>query len=355
MIRPARYSDFEAIKKIFQVAFDAEYKQRGIDIVHRIAQYQKIYPVLKFLALFPNPYQHLFNVYVYEEKKQVAGMIQITSRNKAQTHWNIDNIAVLPEFRGKGIAKNIINHIFETYGQKGALSFTLEVDIKNKNAIKVYEALGMRHYATVFYYRIPAPKEKRKKTFDSVSIPYKMRPYKKSDAQAMLNLYMASIPLEMRPVEQRDPSDFQEGTFETFYKYMKKQLKYSCYENWVIEDPNNPGELIGSLVITAQHRKLPHVMKITLNPGYEEQLTEELIKYAFNYLEQYPPRQILIAALENQKAKRKMIEKYDFKSFTADYMMVRDNLLVIKLPQKENVVKNIEGESTLKPSFKQPN
>ncbi len=38
MVRAARYSDFNAIKHIFDVAFDDEYRQRGVDIVKRMAE-----------------------------------------------------------------------------------------------------------------------------------------------------------------------------------------------------------------------------------------------------------------------------------------------------------------------------
>lgn len=348
MIRVAKYSDFEIIKTIFGVAFDEEYKQRGVDIVQKISKLQQVYPILKVLALFPNPYQHIFNVYVCEHEKQVVGLIQISPRNKGQTQWHIENIAVLPEFRGKGIAHDLINYVFEIYGKKGALRFTLEVDIKNKSVIRLYESLGFRHYCTVYYYRLPVTN----KLSETVSLPFNLRAYKSSDCNALFELYTATIPVELRMVEQRVLSDFQENTFEYLYKHLKEQLKYSNNEHFVIENSNNTSEIIASIVITAQYRKLPHVIRVLIHPAYSDILTEDLIKYTLSYLTQYPSRQVLIAALEQQKEKRKSLEKLNFKQITADYMMVRDNLLILKLPQQENVV-HIETQSALNPLFKQ--
>jgi len=351
LIRPAKYNDFETIKQIFGVAFDEEYKQRGVDIVQRISKLQQFYPVLKVLAIFPNPYQHIFNVYVYEQEEKVIGLIQISPRNKEQTQWHIENIAVLPDYRGRGIAHDLINYVCETYGKKGALRFTLEVDIKNKSVIKLYESLGFRHYCTVYYYRLPVSKATGKLP-ENISLPFSIRPYKSSDCHALFDLYMASIPVELRTVEQRVLADFQENTFEYFYKHLKEQLKYSGNEHLVIENPKNKSDIIASLTITAQYRKLPHVIRVLIHPAYNEMLTEKLINYAISYLSKYPPRQILIAALEQQKEKRNALETLNFKHITADYMMVRDNLLILKLPQKENVV-SLEGQSALKPLFKQ--
>jgi len=62
--------------------------------------------------------------------------------------WNIldeghiTNVAVLPEFRGKGIARRLIADIIERSMAEGAVRFTLEVRVSNGSARKVYEKFG---------------------------------------------------------------------------------------------------------------------------------------------------------------------------------------------------------------------
>lgn len=57
---------------------------------------------------------------------------------------HITNIAVLEEFREKGIATLMINRLLELAKESSINSFTLEVSSTNYVAIKLYESFGFR-------------------------------------------------------------------------------------------------------------------------------------------------------------------------------------------------------------------
>jgi [ribosomal protein S18]-alanine N-acetyltransferase len=54
--------------------------------------------------------------------------------------WHLMNVAVAPERRRRGIARNLIAKLIEEGG--GDLPFTLEVRVSNHPAIAMYERLG---------------------------------------------------------------------------------------------------------------------------------------------------------------------------------------------------------------------
>jgi [ribosomal protein S18]-alanine N-acetyltransferase len=56
--------------------------------------------------------------------------------------WHLMNIAVTPEHRRTGVAGRLLARLFEEAG--GALPFTLEVRVSNRNAIGMYERFGFR-------------------------------------------------------------------------------------------------------------------------------------------------------------------------------------------------------------------
>lgn len=57
-------------------------------------------------------------------------------------------IAVLPDFRGQGIAQSMLAEL-ETWARaKGATEVILEVDTKNENAIRLYELAGYEMIST---------------------------------------------------------------------------------------------------------------------------------------------------------------------------------------------------------------
>jgi ribosomal protein S18 acetylase RimI-like enzyme len=346
MIRKAKYKDFKDIQKIFELGFTDEYKQRGINIVKRIKKWQQIYPIIKLLATFNNPYQHIFNVHVYEddEEKKVVGLIQTSARSKDHTRWHIENISVLPDQRGKGIAKKLINYVFDNYINKGVNRFTLEVDVNNIPAIKLYESIGFRKYTTIHYYKL-IPKDIFNFKSGKIKVPDGLRKYKDSDAAGCLELYISSTPSCIRIVDQKNIDDFKDNPLEKLSKYLKEVTKKSRNLNFVVEKDS---KIIASLEILAQYRQLPHVIRLLVHPAYEN-LNEELLIYSFNLLNDYPQRTVLIAASEHQKAKINAIEKLKLKKISSDHLMVKDNFQLVKLSDKASDV--IKDNNNLNPIF----
>jgi len=345
MIRLSKYSDFEDLKKIFAVCFTDEYQPRGINIVKKIERWQKLYPVIKFLATFNNPYQYVFNVHVYQDDNdgKIAGLMQTSARSKDQTRWHVDNIAVLPEYRGKGIAKKLLNYMFDTYTAKGANRFTLEVDVKNDNALKLYESIGFRKYTTIHYYKLPSKRINEFK-LEKLSIPDGFREYKPFDLKAHFDLYKACTPSFVRIVEQKTIKDFEKNPLEQVSDYIKEVLKKSSHHHFVVEKNNT---LIASLEIVAQYRKIPHVLRLLVHTGYED-LNETLLNYAFNFLNNYPQRSVLVAGTDYQKAKLDVLKNFKLNLIASDFLMVKDNFQIVKLHETSE---SMQLDKKLKPIF----
>lgn len=56
--------------------------------------------------------------------------------------WHLMNIAVTPEFRRRGIAKALLERLFEVTATDPRRGYTLEVRVSNADAIRLYEHLG---------------------------------------------------------------------------------------------------------------------------------------------------------------------------------------------------------------------
>jgi ribosomal-protein-alanine N-acetyltransferase len=57
--------------------------------------------------------------------------------------WHLMNVAIHPEHRRRGIARQMIERLFEDTGPRGKI--TLEVRVSNTAAIEMYERFGFRH------------------------------------------------------------------------------------------------------------------------------------------------------------------------------------------------------------------
>jgi [ribosomal protein S18]-alanine N-acetyltransferase len=86
--------------------------------------------------------------------------------------WHVMNIAVVPEFRRRGIARSLLERLFEITATDPRRGYTLEVRVSNAEAIRLYERLGFeargirRGYYTdnredaLIMWREPTPTEK---------------------------------------------------------------------------------------------------------------------------------------------------------------------------------------------------
>ncbi len=56
--------------------------------------------------------------------------------------WHVMNVAVDPDYQGRGIATRLLQRLFELTADDGRRGYTLEVRVSNAGAIGLYEKLG---------------------------------------------------------------------------------------------------------------------------------------------------------------------------------------------------------------------
>jgi len=65
---------------------------------------------------------------------------------KAQPLMNVHDVAVLPQYRGRGIGQALFNEIERVARARRCCKLTLEVLTGNSRAMRIYEHLGFRPY-----------------------------------------------------------------------------------------------------------------------------------------------------------------------------------------------------------------
>ena len=75
------------------------------------------------------------------EKDELVGYLIISRYVDA---WHVMNIAVAPEYRRRGIARSLMERLFEVTARDARRGYTLEVRVSNEAAIRLYEELGFK-------------------------------------------------------------------------------------------------------------------------------------------------------------------------------------------------------------------
>lgn len=115
-----------------------ELRKEDIEAISRIesASFSMPWSAADFAALLEKPYCFYL---VAEADGVLAGSCGMTN---ICNEGNIDNVVVAEEFRGQGIAQEMLRELIARGEKMGVEAFTLEVRVSNAAAIHVYEKLG---------------------------------------------------------------------------------------------------------------------------------------------------------------------------------------------------------------------
>ncbi len=343
LIRPVRFRDLPTLRAIFSEAFTEEYERRGVDLASQLGRWQQMYPLVRLLTLFPNPYQYVLHLHVAEEDGQIAGFIQTSPANRDHTRWHVDYLAVAPAFRGHGVAQALLDFTFEHH--LGVKSFTVEIDTRNLPAIGLVTRKGFRRYATVHYFQLPAEKLE---SWEPAHPPVGLRPYRGKDAAGLLQLHNACTPSPMRMIDSRSVGDFEVGVVERALGKWRCKLGMFQEMRYVVSDDRK--RMIGYLHLTAQFRSAPHSIHLLVHPGYDD-LAEPLLRFGLAQLKAFPTQGVLAWVPDYQPAKMGALEHAGFSLLTADHLFVRDSLLTIRMPSR---TVSVVEDNAFKPAFYEP-
>ena len=107
------------------------------DDISLINEFEKEFPNIKVLDDFN---KNIFSKYfIYKEKSNIIAYINYYDLYE---RFEIANIEVKEEFRNQKIGSKLIEHLLEIAKDKKIENITLEVNVNNIYAIKLYEKYG---------------------------------------------------------------------------------------------------------------------------------------------------------------------------------------------------------------------
>ena len=91
------------------------------------------------------------DIFLAEWNQLVIGKVHIELQNGV---GGIYGLGVLPEYRGQGFGREILMKAVKELKEKQAQQILLQVAIKNKNALKLYQSCGFEETSTMDYFKL---------------------------------------------------------------------------------------------------------------------------------------------------------------------------------------------------------
>lgn len=149
-IRKARKEDMKAVQ----------------DLRYKLSKYEKeiglniAVPKWGYTEVGERDYNYFLNkqfIYVAEEDEKIVGFI--TGEILPKKEWytvqlgTINNLYVLEDYRHKGIGKQLMQTMINSFKEKGIETFELYAFSNNVDALKFYEKLGFKKYNVQMLYQ----------------------------------------------------------------------------------------------------------------------------------------------------------------------------------------------------------
>lgn len=140
--------------------FAAELDQRGRNALREMRWVGWFSPILGgmlSMALF----SETISGHVWVEGGRVIGNVTLQSMDQSGSRWRISNVAVAPEWRGRGIARALVQATLREIVQRGGNWAVLQVRAENRAAHQLYHDLRFEDVARSTAWRLPIPPRDR--------------------------------------------------------------------------------------------------------------------------------------------------------------------------------------------------
>jgi ribosomal protein S18 acetylase RimI-like enzyme len=206
--------------------------------------------------------------FVWVEQGCVVGNVSL----RRTLEWNgflIGNVAVHPDWQGRGIAKALVEAALDEISVQGGRWVGLEVEADNQVARRLYESEGFREIGRMLHMLRLAgmPYDGKLPQYPS------LRRGRGRDSLALIDLVRAVIPERQRPLLELRLENYRPGWERTLDQFLEGRREVW----WVIE---NGGVICAAVRVLRERGRLPDRLEVLVSPERSGFVEDVLVQQA---------------------------------------------------------------------------
>ena len=266
--------DLAAIADLIEVCFAASLDSAGRSAIHEMRALSRMGPLLWLLARLGQGIPGLYG-FVWVERGRLVGNVTVTPAGYGNG-WMIANVAVLPDYRRRGIARRLMHAALAFVEERGAFA-VLQVDADNDSARALYTGLGFQVQRTFTRWRRPAY---QRPPLLPETMP-DVRPLMRSEADQLYALAES-----VRPDARGGLGWLRPLTLAALQPVRWAALRYMVsgqrVQTWVV--PGDNGQLDAALRVEQRIGGLTRVFDVLVAPRRAGDLESPLVNFALRRL-----------------------------------------------------------------------
>ncbi len=147
-LRQMKLSEFDRLATLIETAFAEDQTREGRSFRDEMRGVRKMLPLFRLMfAVFPS-LENYFYTLVWDGGDRFAAAVTISRQGSDAQRWYIANVATHPDYRGRGLARLLVNAALDRIRTLGGRYALLHVRADNDPAYRLYRSLGFLHLET---------------------------------------------------------------------------------------------------------------------------------------------------------------------------------------------------------------
>lgn len=302
--------DMAAIADLIEVAFRGELDRVGRGVVTEMRQLAMLGPLLmvvQHVTTFPSGF-------VWEQDGRVVGNASINLEDAAAGRWFMSNVAVHPDYQGRGIGRRVVEEALEAIRRRGGRQIILQVRVDNEPAQRLYRRLGFERFDTIVELLRPG------------LLPFPGRPgiqlhrLRAEEWPALLELARAATPPAVQRVRPLGPHLFRRSPGRRISDWLEGLLIGRLDERWAVRDGHS---LLGVVSLLADHGPGPARLDIAVRPEARGGLEGALADAGLAMLGRWGARSVAAnVSTEHQQALQALRERHFLPGRSLDQLVL---------------------------------
>ena len=291
------FRDLEDVVDLIGVAFGDRLDPAARATLERMRRFARRGPLMQWLWALAGKAAMAPGL-VWLVDSQVVGNVSLR-RARGGDGYLIGNVVVHPDYRGRGIARALMNRAIAVLSRRGVPWVGLEVRAGNLVARGLYSRMAFREVGrTTHMLWTPRPVSRTGKRARG-----SMRRGQRRDGEELVELMKCMVPEEQRPLVEVVPADYRPSWERRFDHWLRGED-----EVWWLTQRG--ASISGAIRAVRKRGRIPHRLELLIRPGREGEVASDLVRQGLSALGGPPGKavdtsvpnatQLLVAALEGQ-------------------------------------------------------
>jgi GNAT superfamily N-acetyltransferase len=232
------------LSELIGIAFAEEQGRQGRNFQAELQKLHRLLPLIRLtLALQPG-LEDLFYTLVWDAGDRFAAAVTIVRQGNDRSRWNIANVVTHPDYRGRGLARLLVEAALAHIRARGGRYVLLDVRADAEPAYRLYRKLGF----LLLRVSTTLKGECRPSAAPGCPVDYAVRPLPDTDWRTRLAVHQRLASPAALAICPPTAEQFQSSPVARGLQGLSRWARQVRWQSWVIEAAAQPVGLLNCLM-----------------------------------------------------------------------------------------------------------